>query len=145
MTFNAEAFKQAAISEANSDRFQPVSEGDYKGTIIKAEVAAGEAANGPWARYDITLQLQDPVSGEPRNVRGGIMLDLNDSGGLSVAPNRNITLGQLRTACGLNVQGKPFHWEDAVGHEVLVTIKHRADKTDPTKKYENFVSFKAAY
>ena len=145
MSFSAEAFKASAISDANADRYTPVPEGDYKGTITKADIAAGEAANGPWARYDITIGIIDSRTGDTRPVRGGIMLDLSESGGLNMAPNRNITLGQLRSACGLNTPGKPFHWEDTIGHEVLVTIKHRPDKNDATKLYENFVSFKAPF
>ncbi len=143
--FNAEAFKSAAISEVNADRFTPVAEGDYVGSVVKADIAAGESSRGPWARYDVTVAVNDPTTGDTRNVRGGIMLDLNDSGGLATGQNRNIKLGQLRTAIGKNVPGKPYAWGDAVGCPVAITVKHRADKDDATKLYEDIISFKAPY
>jgi len=145
MTFDAEAFKSAAISDANADRYTPIPEGTYTGTIIASEPAAGESAKGPWARLDVTVNIEDPTTGRVRGVRGGIMLDLTESGGLAVGPNRNVKLGQLRTAIGKNQPGVPFSWGDAVGHEVSVYIKHRADKNDPEKLYEDIASFKAAH
>lgn len=144
MSFDAEAFKSAAVSEVNADRFTPVPEGDYIGTITKSEVAAGESAKGPWARLDVFVNIEDPTTGRMRDVKGGIMLDLTESGGLAVGPNRNVKLGQLRSAIGKNQPGIPFAWSDPVGHEVKIYVKHRADKTDPEKMYEDIASFKAA-
>lgn len=143
--FSAETFKAAAVTQANADRYSPVPEGEYVGTIQSADVKAGESARGPWARYDVTVEVTDPTTDRSRNVRGGIMLDLNDDGELMFGPNRNVKLGQLRTATGTNQAGKPFNWDDVVGKEVKVLVKHRADKDDASKLYEDIVAWKTAY
>ena len=145
MAFDAEAFKNAAVSEATADKFTPVPEGDYIGRISKSEIITGESSKGPWARLDVSVDVEDPTTGRTRPVRGGIMLDLTESGGLAVGPNRNVKLGQLRTAIGKNQPGQPFNWSDPEGHEVKIYVKHRADKVDPEKMYEDIASFKAPY
>jgi hypothetical protein len=144
MSFNAEAFKASAVSDVNADRFTPIPEGEYRGVITKTDVAAGESARGPWARYDVTVEVTDPQTQELRSVRGGLMLDLNESGGLATGPNKNIKLGQLRTAIGLNTPGKPFNWSDPIGKSVVILVSHRADKEDVTKVYEDVKAFRAA-
>ena len=144
MNFSVEAFKAAAVSDTNADRYTPMPEGDYTGTISKVDIAGGESARGPWARYDVIVDVQDPTTERQRGVRASIMLDLTDNGGLAVGPNRNVKLGQFRTAIGKNVPGKPFQWEDALGCTVTFTLGHRVDKDDATKVYEDVKSFKAA-
>lgn len=146
MSFDLDSFKASAVSDVNADRFTPIPEGEYTGNIIKAEIGGGgEGAKGPWARYDVTVEVTDPQTGELRGVRGGIMLQLTESGGVAVGPNKNITLGQLRLAIGKNKPGQPFKWEDAIGHIVTILVGHRTDKNDPTKVYEDIKAFKAPH
>jgi hypothetical protein len=147
MSFSAEAFKQSVVNDVTADSYTPIPEGEYKGTITKTDVAGGESSKGnTWARYDIWIETADPdKAGEMRTVRAGIMLDLTESGGVAAGANKNIQLGQLRTAIGKNKPGQPWSWDDAVGCQVAFLVKHRLDKEDATKKYENVVAFKAPY
>lgn len=142
MTFDPEAFKAAAVHEVTADRYTALPVGDYSGTISKAEVVAGESNNGPWARLDVTVDIA--YNGRTKPTRLGFMLDLDDSDKLDSSPNRNVLLGQIRSATRNNVAGKPFTYDMLIGHSVMVMIGHRPDKNDPEKVYETPKGWKAA-
>ena len=144
--FNADAFKASAVHEVNADRYTPLPVGEYIVRFTKGEITAGEKDGRPWARYDLTFETTDPATREERTVNSGFMLDLDDNEALDVRPNRNITLGQLRTAIGKNQKGVPFNWHDVEGCQARVYIKHRStDKEDPTKLREQMSGFRPAH
>ena len=60
-------------------------------------------------------------------VRQGIMLDITDSGGLDMGKGRNIGLGRLREAIGLNTPGQPFSFSMVAGRVAKVNVSHRID------------------
>jgi hypothetical protein len=60
-------------------------------------------------------------------VKYGIMLDLNESGGIDTGKGRNVPLGRFREALDLNKPGQPFAFRMIAGRPVKVSIKHRIE------------------
>lgn len=152
--FNAQQFMNTVYEEANSTRIAPLPPGEYVGFI---EPITGESFSGgisekngrPWAR----LNLMIDVSGEAvkaatgqdrRRVRAGIMLQLDENGNLDMREGRNIQLGRLREAVGLNVPGKPFKFSDLEGRLVKIVVDHRVSQDDPSVVYEEVTRFMPA-
>jgi hypothetical protein len=149
--FDASQFLNATFTEANSTRITPAPEGEYIGQIlpITAEsIKSGTSAKGnSWARLDVVVEVQnDPrikeaCGMETKRIRGGIMLDLTESGGIALGEGKNIALGRLRAATGLNNPGQPFSFQMLGGRMVRIKVAHRADQNDPTLVYEDVKVF----
>lgn len=98
--------------------------------VIEGKFTGGQGKNGPWTRYDVTLEIRDEdYLGQagleaPQTVRYGIMCDVQN-GALAMGPNKNLRLNRFRSACGCNVPGKTL--SDCVGQMVKVAIAHRPD------------------
>lgn len=79
---------------------------------------------------DIQWEIQDEecktFCGRDKIIcRQGIMLDLTDSGQLDMGKGRNIGLGKLREALGLNVAGQPFSFSMVTGRLAKGFVQHR--------------------
>jgi hypothetical protein len=57
----------------------------------------------------------------------GIMLDLNEGGQLDMGKGKNVSLGKLREAIGLNSPGQPFSFSMIQGRMALGFVQHRVD------------------
>lgn len=153
MTFDANAFMQSVTTEANATSIPLCPVGEYTGVISGLEFASGVIKNGaragqPWHQLRIAIKTSDPaaLAGTDlpeRTVRGSIMLDLTDSGGLATGDGRNIGLGRLREAVGLNEKGKPFAPAMLEGRSLRFEVTHRVDQNDASKVYEEIKSFKS--
>lgn len=132
--FNPEEFLQSTFTESNDTVFEPIPAGEYFATIesLKASSDVGEGGN-PWTRLDLTWSLADPALAErlgrtKLTVRQGIMLDITDAGGLDMGKGRNISLGRLRDALGLNVPGESFSFLMLTGRSAKVNVTQRIYK-----------------
>jgi len=129
--FDPQQFLQSTFTEANDTVFEPIPAGEYFATIAEIKPNAGTSKDGnPWTRIDITWSLTDPALAErlgrtKLTVRQGIMLDITDSGGLDMGKGRNIALGRLRDALGLNVPGEPFSFLMLTGRSAKVNVTQR--------------------
>lgn len=152
MTFDAAAFMNAVTTEANSTSMPLTPVGEYAGVITKIEFANGIIKNGaragePWYQLRYAVETSDPaaLAGTDlpkRTVRGSIMLDLTDSGGLATGEGKNIGLGRLREAVGLNQKGQPFAFAMLEGRSLRFEVSHRVDQNDASKVYEEIKSVK---
>lgn len=150
VAFDAEAFQNAVISESNSTRTLPWPVGEYVGTIKKAEIRSGtiskgERAGQPWAGVSIQVEVDRSFipEGASPTASGMVMLDLTDAGGLDFRPGRNVNLGRLREATGLNTPGQPFSFPMLEGRTVKISTGVRADKDDPDLQYTEIKGYKA--
>ncbi len=57
----------------------------------------------------------------------GIMLDLTEGGQLDMSKGKNIGLGKLREALGLNNPGQPFSFNMITGRMAKGFVQHRVD------------------
>jgi hypothetical protein len=133
-TFDPQQFLDQQFTEANSTQYIPIPEKDY--TLLSTDVKAR-----PWTSkdqtmsgiaLDITYEVDDPelkelLGRDKVTVRQGVMLDLNPGGGISTEKGRNVQLGRVREAMGLNVPGQPFNFRMMVGQVVQGHIKPRVE------------------
>lgn len=135
--FNPDTFLQATTTEVNDTKKIPCPAGEYIAVVEKVEARPWQSKDGlkSGVALDITWAIDDPavketVGRDNVQVRQGLMLDLLDSGGLDMGKGKNIALGRLREATGLNVPGQPFSPTMFAGRAAKVTVSHRVDGED---------------
>lgn len=136
--FSPEQFLDLQINEANDTKVVPVPAGEFVALI-------GEVKVVPWAKKDdpsvaglklqITWEIDSPevkqlLGRDKVTVRQDQMLDMTESGGLDMGKGRNVGLGRLREATGLNTPGQPFAFSMLTGRMAKVLVKHRAGDGD---------------
>lgn len=132
-TFDPTNFLDQTINDANSTQTIPVPEGEYT-AIVDGEPVVRQWTSKDGTKTGLAVDLnwlvddagvKQAVGRDRIIVRQGIMLDLNDSGGIDTGKGRNANLGRLRDAVGLNEPGKPFNFRMLQGKLAKVSIKHR--------------------
>lgn len=120
--------------EENATRRDPLPQGETMAQIMELKFSGGisQKTGNPWNRMDCTLEISDPeylsqIPGSPEKATTtlGIMLDMNN-GQIATGPNKNIRLGRLRAAAGVN--GKPL--SALQGQFVRITIGHKPHPTE---------------
>lgn len=134
--FNPDIFLNTETEEAMETRFTPIPEGEY--TAIAGKPAIRTTPRGqvlldvPWSIDDQSVK---EVTGLPSpSARQSIFLDVTETGGLAGGPGKNIGLGRLREAVGLNVPGQSFKIANIEGKVAKVVVKQRVD-TDTGDTY----------
>jgi hypothetical protein len=135
--FNPDQFLQSATTEANDTKKVPCPVGEYIAVAEKVEARQWQSKDGTKSgiALDITWSIDDPsvkevVGRDNVQVRQGLMLDLLESGGLDMGKGKNIALGRVREAVGLNTPGQPFSPSMIQGRTAKVTVSHRVDGED---------------
>lgn len=136
--FDPDSFMDQEVDGANSTVTIPIPASVYPGVITAVAAASGVAKKGAnegkeWVRLDVTYELEDQdllavIKRDKAVVRQGIMLDVNELGQIDTAEGKNVQLGKLRKATGLN-EGA-FRPRDLVGHRVLVSVTQRPHPDD---------------
>lgn len=144
MTFDVESFLNQTTTEANSTKLEPVPEGEYVGIISKVSARQWQNKTDP-SKSGVTLDvtwdvddgaLKEKLGRDKITVRQGVMLDLSDTGGLDTGKGKNVGLGRLREAVGLNDPGRPFAFAMLTGKPAKIAVKHRIDPNDAEKVYD---------
>lgn len=137
--FDPNTFLDMSVQEANSTVSTPVPAGEFIGLIedVKAR---------PWAKkddpsvsgmaLDIIWNVDDAgvkqlLERDKVSVKQGVMLDLTPEGGLDMGKGKNVTLGRLRDALGLNTPGQPFGFKMMIGRAARIKVTHRTDPKNP--------------
>ncbi len=154
MNFDPESLLDLSSDSPMSTRENLVPEGEYEGTVETVKGRQTTSEKGTYNWLDVTFkiagnqmapngQVVSDVVGRPSaQVRYSMILDLNDAGGLSQEQGRNVSLGRLREAVGQNGSG-PWTPRALIGARARVTVKHRFDKDDPAKVYQEIKSVKS--
>lgn len=133
-TFDPATFLDVEVSDANSTVSTPCPAGDYVAVAGEPKVRPWKAKDGtseglaldiPWTIDD--QAAKEAVGRDKVIVFQGIMLDLNDSGGLDTGKGANVALGKLREAIGMNVPGQPFSFRRIEGQVAKVKVSHKPD------------------
>lgn len=145
--FNPADFLNATVEGSNDTVFIPCPAGEYVGMIEKVEAR-------PWVKKDdptvsgVALDIQwniddqnaKEVTGRDKViVRQGIMLDMTDNGGLDMGKGKNIGLGRLREAVGLNDPSQPFAMSMLQGRAAKVRVTHEIYKGQPQAKVDGAI------
>lgn len=121
----------------NDTRRVPLPQGETIAQITGLKFTGGVSnkTGNAWNRMDVTLEITDPEYLEqyPGGMDAGkvvtnlgIMLDMNN-GQIATGPNKNIRLGRLRDAAGVN--GKPL--SALVGNMIRITVINKPHPDDP--------------
>ena len=126
-TFDADQFSQMETQGSNDTKYVPIPEADYPAVVDK--IAFRETDKGSVV-LDVTWKIDSQQAAEATGIkepqaRQSIFIDRTESGGLDMGKGKNVKLGQLREALGLNQAGQPFSFNMLVGRPGIVKIKHR--------------------
>lgn len=141
--FSAEDFMNETIDEAMDTRFETVPEGEYLAQLADEQQDMhrhGTSQKGdPYRGLRLTWvvlddNLKQKLGRDTITVRQDFLLDIDQNGKVLTGPGKNVRLGALREALGLN-QG-PFSWDMLPGAgPARIRVRHRPDKNDPEIKY----------
>jgi len=130
--FDPQAFLDASITEANDTKIIPVPMGEYLGVIEKVTPRTWQSKDGTQSgiAIDIVWLVEDTevkafLGRDEVKVKQGMMLDVLPDGRLDTSKGKNISLGRLREAVGLNEQGKAFSFQSLPGLTAKINVKHR--------------------
>ena len=134
-TFDPTTFLDVTVNESNSTRSTPVPPGEYNAVAGEPKVRFGEKNGNVWAALDIPWEIdgnaypavKEKTGRDQNQVKQGIFLDVTESGGLDTGNGKNVQLGKLREALGLNVPGQPFSIRQIHGRVAKVSVQHRID------------------
>lgn len=133
--FSPEQFLDMQVTESNDTRTIPVPVGEYTAVAEEVKCRQWQSKKDPsmaGLTLDITWSVDDAAVKEllgrdKVTVKQGIMLDLTDAGGLDMGKGRNVGLGRLREALGLNTPGQPFSFMMVSGRVAKISVSHRID------------------
>ena len=133
--FSPEQFLDMQTTEANDTKLIPVPVGEYVAVIDEVKARSWKKKDDPSVgglALDIVWAIDDEgvkslLGRDKVTVKQGIMLDLTESGGLDMGKGKNVNLGKLREATGLNVPGQPFAASMLGGRLAKIRVEHRVD------------------
>lgn len=135
MSFDPASFLDMTVTGENSTQSVPVPAGEYTAIVTKVEPRTWTSKTDPsksGVTLDLTWEIDDAnvkqlLGRDKVTVRQGVMLDLTDSGALDMGRGRNVGLGRLREAVGLNSPGQAFSFSMLMGRLAKVAVNHRID------------------
>lgn len=124
--FDPSVFEQQQFTDANDTRYVAIPEGEYL-ALIKDKKFRQEKG---YTILDITWLIddqgvKDATGMKEPTVRQSLFLDVTANGGLDFGKGKNVRLGRLREATGLNVPGQPFSFNMLEGRPARISVKHR--------------------
>lgn len=133
--FSPEQFLEMQVTDSNDTKLTPIPVGEYTALPDKVEVKSWAKKDDPSVsglKLVINWSIDDPavkelLARDKVTARQDIMLDLTDSGGLDMGKGRNVGLGRLREATGLNTPGQPFSFTMLLGRPAKISVSHRID------------------
>jgi hypothetical protein len=136
--FDADSFLNSVVTGANATKVVPCPVGEFPGVIDKIAARQWQSADGTktGVALDVTWSVEDDeakaVTGrDVVSCRQGIMLDLTPDGAVDMAEGKNVGLGRLRAAVGLNDPSVEFSFNQLPGRMGKIKVGHRPDNRDP--------------
>jgi hypothetical protein len=136
--FNPVTFLDQQVTGQNDTKLIPIPVGEFTGIAEKIEVRPWQSKDGQKSglSLDVTWTIDDQAvkaitQRDKNTVRQSVMLDVTESGGLDMGKGKNVGLGRLREAIGMNVAGQPFSFRMIEGKVAKLTIGHRPSDKDP--------------
>lgn len=131
--FDPDLFLAQTVDQANDTKVIPCPAGEYPGYVKEFKARPWTSKQDPsvsGVALDVTWVVDDPavkqlLDRQEVTVKQGIMLDMTESGTLDMGKGKNVGLGRLREALGLNVPGQAFSFGMLAGRVAKLTISHR--------------------
>jgi hypothetical protein len=137
--FDPEDFMNSTISEPNATKVESVPPGEYRAVIEEAKpprVTSGKDGT-EYCFMDVVWsidddQLKERLGREKLLVRQGLMLDLTADKKLDMGKGKNVGLGRLREALGLN--SGPFNPRQLTGAgPALIAVEQQKNNPEYTQ------------
>lgn len=138
MSFDPNTFLDSVVTEANATKIIPCPVGEYTAVVKDVKPRMWTSKNDPsksgvaldiiWDVDD--LSVKEVLGRDSVTVKQGLMLDMNSHGQLETGEGKNVGLGRLREAVGLNQPGRPFSPNMLAGQAARIKVKHRVDGED---------------
>ena len=133
--FNPEEFLDQQITESNSTVTTPGPTGEFIAVPTEVKSRQWTKKDDPsitGIALDIIWEIDSAevkalLERDKVTVKQGIMLDINEAGQLDMGKGKNVGLGRLREALGLNVPGQAFSFNMIAGRPAKVVVSHRID------------------
>ena len=143
--FNADTFLEQTVTGAHETKYPVIPAGEYP--AISKSIQAREMPNakepekGPYTVLDIVWNIDDAGVKEETGLdspscRQSVFLELHE-GLIDMRAKKNIPLGRLREALGLNDPDAAFSFNDLVGQPAIVRIEQSPNAKDPENPYSN--------
>ena len=147
-TFDPDLFLGGETTGGFETSYARVSPGEYSAMLDGTKVRKVNTNDGEQAVMDVTwLILDEEVKKETElerpTCRQGFFLDINDKGGLDRGKNKNVGLGRLLEALGIN-KGDKWSPEGLKGSLAVVRVEHKPNEGDPENPYANVTRVAAA-
>lgn len=122
--FDPNAFLDTTIPGGNETSFSPVPEGVYMAQLSKLTPRQVNTQDGPRTLLDLMWKVDAPEKPEAheRQVKQTLWLDIGPNG-LETGKNKNIDLGRVREALGMN--SGPANLRQLEGGVARINVKHR--------------------
>jgi hypothetical protein len=96
-------------------------------------IGSGDNAGKPWVRLNVIWQidsqeLRDLLDRAFVTVTQGFMLDVTEDGELDTGKGKNVRLGKLKKALGLNE--KEAQWAEFIGKYATIQVAHGVNGKD---------------
>ena len=145
--FDPNEFLNTTTTDTNDTKFvnppDNMAGDSYTGIASKVEVRQWQGKADPsksGLALDIVWEIQDEsvktyCGRNVVNVKQGLMLDMTEKGQLDMGKGKNLNLGKLREALGLNVSGQPFSFSMIQGRIAGLFVGHRDNEKDPESPF----------
>lgn len=143
--FDATTFLDQTVTGAMDTKYPLIPSGEWP-ALAKSLTARKQPAKDPtkpdYTVLDIVWSIEDAGVKEATKLdnptcRQSVFLDLDENGLLDLRPTKNVQLGRLREALGLNKPDVEFSFAQIVGQPSIVKVEHSPNPTDPDNPYSN--------
>lgn len=127
--FDPKLLLDSTFDQPNSTIRVPIPAREHLSVITAVDIRSGNKDGKQWAFLDVTYDIDDAalkaeLGREKLSLTQGVGLDFTPEGGLDYSKGRNVNLGRLREATGLNAPGEPFSFRMFVGKPVRIVVGH---------------------
>jgi hypothetical protein len=132
----------------NATKLTPIPVGDYKSVIqdVELESLQGKKDTSKVYLKCVVVHLLDDAAlrtalgREKVTIRQDFLVDLTESGAIDFSKDKNIRLGRLRAACGLNDPQTPWSFPMFKGRVIKVKVGQEMYEGEPQSKVFNTVA-----
>lgn len=135
--FDPTTFLNQTYEESNDTKIIPCPAGEYLALAEKVDIKTWASKDGSSSGLKVTIlwEIQDDnvkklVDRDKVLVPQDQLLDLTDEGNLDFGKGKNVGLGRIREALGINTPGEPFAFSMIQGRLGKVKVNHRVAGED---------------
>lgn len=146
--FDPAIFEQAITESESSSSLLPIPAGEYNAIIedYKFNQGVSKKNNENYVSMLITYSIIDDTGelaraiARPPKVSHTYFVDTNASGAFDFGQGKNVWLGKIRNAVGMNAPGQSFSFSMLKGQALRIVVSTEPSKDDPEVIYNRVKS-----